>query len=76
MDVICAYFTPKNLNFFDKFLIYFIKKISLVQSIIGAIDIRGSWEISAFGFNSDMQEPIRMGCPHDKDKCEDQHNRI
>ncbi len=41
MDVICAYFTPKNLNFFDKFLIYFIKKISLVQSIIGATEIRG-----------------------------------
>lgn len=41
MDVICAYFTPKNLNFFDKFLIYFIKKISLVQSIIGATLIRG-----------------------------------
>lgn len=41
MDVICAYFTPKKLNFFDKFLIYFIKKISLVQSIIGATEIRG-----------------------------------
>lgn len=41
MDVICAYFTPKNLNFFDKFLIYFINKISLVQSIIGATEIRG-----------------------------------
>jgi len=41
MDVICAYFTPKNLNFFDKFLIYFIKKISLVQYIIGATEIRG-----------------------------------
>ena len=53
-----------------------IYNINGVQSIIGATDIRGSWEKSAFGFNSDMQGPIRMGCPHDKDKCEDQHNRI
>jgi hypothetical protein len=46
VDVICAYFTPKNLNFFDKFLIYFIKKISLVQSIIGATLMRGSFVLS------------------------------